>query len=614
MAKSIVTWKSQVIGKKIDMDNQSFDCVDIPKSWAEYLYDKPWTQSLSWGNAKDIWFNVSGSYWDRIARGSGSPAIGDIVCMGSGTGGGYGHVAVVIAVTGNTITVVQQDTFSQVAAYTGIYDANASFIQGYLRPKVAFSNGIQAEKLQPYQRKVASVVNYRQGAGKSFPVLTTDTNQSGQWEVGDVLDMKGFVHGEKVEDNDIWFVGMYSGGYMWSGAFEDKGTHDLSDITPAKLKSTQRQIGGDALNWRLLAEIKPENVIKVIEAGKVLDITGYIKGFLVDGNNVWFQYREGNKVGYLWSGGFKDASTHDLSEVKLSNDGSSGTQTYPTATTDPQVTKVYNKKNPIGESYAPTDLVSVGNGQQLRSEASNSLDMMSSAAGAEGVVLTPQSGYRSYSYQKTLYEGYVKNEGQEKADTYSARPGYSEHQTGLALDFSPIDDTFDDTNAYKWLVKNAYKYGWILRYPSDKASTTGYMYEPWHWRYVGITVANDMRNKGVSTLEEYFGIVGGDYTVEKPEEETKDGTKEEKPTEEDKKEDKSAKVEAMKTLGRNGILGALSAVIAAGANWLLNAIAGIDLPNDLIVSIGGLAYAALLALDKYIHENVNIRFRGLIGF
>lgn len=507
--KSFLQWYNANIGKKTDLDNASYDCVDVPKSWAEYLYDKPWTQSLSWGNAKDIWNNVSSNFWQRIPRGTGTPKIGDVVCMGAGIGGGYGHIAVVVEVVGNTITVIQQDTFLQAAAYLGKFDANASYIQGYLRPVIDFDDGTKPEVLQSFQRKVGKdVMNYRQGAGTSFPLLVTDSNPDGQFSPGEVLDFKGYVHGQNIDGNDIWFVGMHSGGYIFSGGFEDTSTHDLADLTPKKLSPTERQIGGDPMNWRTAAQVAPDNVIRVLEAGKVLNITGYVQGFLVDGNNIWFRYEEGGSVGYVWSGGFADSGTHDLNDVTPANPGDPipVQPTYPMPTNDPQVTQVYNKTHPVGD-YAPTDLVNVGNGQTLRKEAADSFVLMK----AQAPSLNPGSGYRTKEYQKTLYDDYVKRDGQEAADRYSARPGYSEHQTGLTMDFTPIDDAFKIGAAYKFLMENGYKYGWVLRYPADKENITGYMSEPWHWRYIGIDAATDMHNKGITTLEEYYSVVGGGY-------------------------------------------------------------------------------------------------------
>ena len=130
---------------------------------------------------------------------------------------------------------------------------------------------------------------------------------------------------------------------------------------------------------------------------------------------------------------------------------------------------------------------------------------MKDAAKEDGVTLTIISGYRSYSYQKGLYDGYVKTYGKASTDTFSARPGHSEHQTGLAADLNRIDENFGNTKEGKWLDENASKYGFILRYPKGKQDITGYKYEPWHFRYIGSEAVN-LYNGEWTTLEEYFGI------------------------------------------------------------------------------------------------------------
>ena len=117
------------------------------------------------------------------------------------------------------------------------------------------------------------------------------------------------------------------------------------------------------------------------------------------------------------------------------------------------------------------------------------------------------SGYRSYYDQKYIYNNYVARDGQTAADTYSARPGHSEHQTGLAFDVNQINSSFDNTAEAKWMSDNAWKYGLILRYPKGKTNETGYMYESWHFRYVGKELAEKLYNNGDwITLETYFGI------------------------------------------------------------------------------------------------------------
>ena len=146
-----------------------------------------------------------------------------------------------------------------------------------------------------------------------------------------------------------------------------------------------------------------------------------------------------------------------------------------------------------------------GNG--LTSETQNAFNKMKADASKLGLNLWLASGYRSYSFQKTIYNNYVNMDGQAAADTYSARAGHSEHQTGLAFDLNTITSEFAYTNEGKWVNNNCYKYGLILRYPKGKDNITGYMYEPWHLRYVGVELATKLYDNGNwITLEEYFGI------------------------------------------------------------------------------------------------------------
>lgn len=138
-------------------------------------------------------------------------------------------------------------------------------------------------------------------------------------------------------------------------------------------------------------------------------------------------------------------------------------------------------------------------------EALSHLKNMQSDASALGLDLSLVSGYRSYETQEKLFNKYVQKDGEELANTYSARPGYSEHQTGLAFDIGSVDRTFENTTEAKWIEENAHLYGFIIRYPKNKTSVTGYIYEPWHIRYLGIDKATKVKESGLA-LEEYLGI------------------------------------------------------------------------------------------------------------
>lgn len=155
-----------------------------------------------------------------------------------------------------------------------------------------------------------------------------------------------------------------------------------------------------------------------------------------------------------------------------------------------------NKKYHLPADYNPG----------VNSEAWSALTALQNAAKEAGYDMPMLSGFRSYDTQKWLFQSYVDRDGVEKANTYSARPGQSEHQTGLAFDVGSITNSYGDTDAGKWLAANCHKYGFILRYLKGKESITGYQYEPWHIRYINVGVATEIYNRGI-TLEEYLGAL-----------------------------------------------------------------------------------------------------------
>ena len=159
---------------------------------------------------------------------------------------------------------------------------------------------------------------------------------------------------------------------------------------------------------------------------------------------------------------------------------------------------VANKTYALPSSYAPGGMLNI---------FMNAFNTMQADAATQGIGLSIISGYRSYSRQSTLYNNYVARDGKAAADTYSARAGHSEHQTGLAADINSLYQSFINTPEGQWLNNNCYKYGFIIRYHKGKEHITGYMYEPWHIRYVGVDVATAIYNNGNwLSLEEYLGI------------------------------------------------------------------------------------------------------------
>lgn len=170
-----------------------------------------------------------------------------------------------------------------------------------------------------------------------------------------------------------------------------------------------------------------------------------------------------------------------------------------------------NKHNYLKEDYVPENLKSLSSTYALSNmkmveEAANAFESLSKDASKENYKVIAMSTYRSYEYQVDLYNKYVKSDGKEAADTYSGRPRNSEHQTGLAVDVYNQTETytnFEKTKEYNWMQENAYKYGFILRFPKDKENETGYEFESWHYRYVGKDIAKYIHKHNI-TLEEYI--------------------------------------------------------------------------------------------------------------
>lgn len=184
---------------------------------------------------------------------------------------------------------------------------------------------------------------------------------------------------------------------------------------------------------------------------------------------------------------------------------------------DESDTVLVNKFNSLSEDYIPDDLVTVSvptilenpEVNQLREVASTALSNLFAAAQEENLFLFARSGFRSYNTQVHLFNGYAEKHGEEAANTYSAKPGFSEHQTGLVMDVTSesvqfqLTEQFGETPEGKWIAENAHQYGFIIRYPQGKEAITGYIYEPWHLRYVGKEVATKVYESNV-TYEEFL--------------------------------------------------------------------------------------------------------------
>jgi D-alanyl-D-alanine carboxypeptidase len=219
------------------------------------------------------------------------------------------------------------------------------------------------------------------------------------------------------------------------------------------------------------------------------------------------------------------SSTADLARAKHSTDAPSATprrtrapfDRHSHSLTDPNsVWVVVNKRHPISPlTFEPQ--ITLVRGYQVASSAAAPLSRMLDAADRAGVHLKIASAYRSYGYQEGVHSHLVATIGQAAADAVSARPGYSEHQTGLAVDLQPLDGTcalqacFAHTAEDRWLVAHSWQYGFVVRYTAANREVTGYSPEPWHFRYVGTALARELRRTRTGSLEQFFGLKGGVY-------------------------------------------------------------------------------------------------------
>lgn len=212
-----------------------------------------------------------------------------------------------------------------------------------------------------------------------------------------------------------------------------------------------------------------------------------------------------------------------IKKIELPIIGNGGVETknfnknqHPTDVDD-SIWVIVNKKNPLNKNYQPTDLVDASKKilvinpkeTKLRLSTFNELQKLLNAASREKIKLQMISGFRSFELQNLIYQSNIAKDGQEQADVTSARPGFSEHQTGLAVDISAenrkcmLKPCFGNTKEAKWLAENAPNFGFIVRYPKNKTAITGYEYEPWHIRYVGKELAKEL-SRNNQTMEEFF--------------------------------------------------------------------------------------------------------------
>ena len=265
------------------------------------------------------------------------------------------------------------------------------------------------------------------------------------------------------------------------------------------LLTTPKSTKKETLSTKKVAKVSKTK--KELKLEKLNNIDQKIDYFNYDYIDRYIKYKEENK----------DLNIKQIiTEVNIGLDNPYYTNTKPSKDLNKSYILV-NKYNYLDKNYIPQNLEEINtqyarDGMKLVNYAKEAFEKLAKDAKKEDLSIIAMSTYRSYNYQVNLYNRYVKEDGKEAADTYSGRPGFSEHQSGLAVDvYNGKEDytNFENTKEFEWMQENAYKYGFILRFPKDKTKQTGYEYESWHYRYVGIEIATYIHKHNLS-FEEYY--------------------------------------------------------------------------------------------------------------
>lgn len=276
------------------------------------------------------------------------------------------------------------------------------------------------------------------------------------------------------------------------------------------------------------------SALVIVFAGLLSHQLGYIQagsGVSTDTSDTGYEYYDGegldNEDSDMASSTLEPRKASPLIEVDTKEDS---------------ITVLVNREYRLSEDYIPADLVvpevrfsyyGTYEKSYVRQVTADALEKLFAAGEKKGVILKAVSGYRSYARQKEIYNRNVNSRGVTKTDLVSAKPGASEHQTGLSIDVSSetvgcaLEESFGATADGKWLARNCHKYGFIIRYPKNKTNITGYSYEPWHIRYVGRKLATYLYQKGL-TLEEYYQTTTVDEQITEPEGKIHDVAEDEK--------------------------------------------------------------------------------------
>lgn len=334
-------WRAGAIGRGMDPDGvYGFQCTDVAKDYAQAIFPGvSWVNSIGYGDAKNLYAGANGKYFDKIPNDPHDPnqlpITGDIIVYNSTATNPYGHIAVVVSANSAGVTVIEQDGFSPTKpAYQYMRAWGRAPCIGWLRPKLTVN-------VAPDQRMIGlNGVNYREQANTQAKVIKN-------FAAGEVLDLKGYVHGEAVDGNDIWFVGKFTGYYLWSGAFTDKSMSGLSDLTPPPPNEQpyQRIVAAGGVRYRKYP-MTTADILKSFAEGELLDFDAFAHGEIVQGNDVWFRGKYTG--GWAWSGGFTNPGTGALPEV--------APPALPTTPNQPPINPVYSERPNVANTLWGIDI------------------------------------------------------------------------------------------------------------------------------------------------------------------------------------------------------------------------------------------------------------------
>ncbi len=275
---------------------------------------------------------------------------------------------------------------------------------------------------------------------------------------------------------------------------------DLNNFSSIINQLIAKTYNSEEINY-ILTYIKDD--INILLNMEYIDILAFknITNFDINNLDRYLAYQEKNTDYDL-------ATVVTYVNIGLDKEGYSEYTEYTTEEVNNDLTILVNKYHKLPDDYVPNDLVSLSYNENyyLRQQAAQAFESLTAAGILEGVIFYPFSPYRSFETQSVLYNRYVARDGIASADTYSARPGFSEHQLGLAVDVrsSNLSDNLTPEH-YEWMLDNSYKYGFIVRYPKGKQHITQFIEEPWHLRYLGIELATKVHDSGL-TYDEYYDI------------------------------------------------------------------------------------------------------------